>query len=54
MVILYNQGPLPFEINVGDRIAQGVVCPVIQADFIEVNDLSNTERGIGGFGHTGV
>lgn len=53
MVIMYNQGPLPFEINVGDRIAQGVVCPVIQADFIEVNDLSNTERK-GGFGSTGI
>ncbi len=52
MVILYNQGPLPFEISVGDRIAQGVVCPVIQADFIEVNGLSNTERK-GGFGSTG-
>lgn len=54
MVIMFNQGPLPFEINVGDRIAQGVVCPIIQANFIEVSELSKTERGTGGFGHTGV
>lgn len=37
----------------GDRIAQGVIVPVVQAQFEEVFELSNTERGAGGFGSTG-
>lgn len=41
-------------IRKGDRIAQGVIAPVIQAVFTEVETLSETERGEGGFGHTGV
>jgi len=41
------------EIKAGDRIAQGVIVPVVQATFEEVTDLSETERGAGGFGSTG-
>ncbi|MFL0405714.1 dUTP diphosphatase [Bacillus nitratireducens] len=38
----------------GTRIAQGVITPVITANFVEVDELSNSERGVGGFGSTGV
>ncbi|MBG9736452.1 dUTP diphosphatase [Paenibacillus alvei] len=41
-------------IRKGDRIAQGVIAPVYRADFIEVEELGETKRGDGGFGHTGV
>lgn len=40
-------------INKGDRIAQGVICPIVQADFLEVEELNDTQRGAGGFGSTG-
>jgi len=40
-------------IKKGDRIAQGVVCPIIQVDFEEVDDLDETARGSGAFGSTG-
>ena len=53
-VILINLGKEKFIVENGDRIAQMVVCPVIQADFEEVKELSNTERGSGGFGSTGT
>lgn len=42
------------EINKGDRIAQGVLVPVVTASFVEVNELSDSERGNRGFGSTGV
>ncbi|PGV52356.1 dUTP diphosphatase [Bacillus cereus] len=38
----------------GTRIAQGVITPVITANFVEVDELSNSERDVGGFGSTGV
>lgn len=41
------------EIKKGDRIAQGVICPVVQADIEVVDYLDETERGAGGFGSTG-
>lgn len=41
-------------IRKGDRIAQGVLAPVLRASFEEVAELDDTERGDGGFGHTGV
>jgi dUTP pyrophosphatase len=41
-------------IRKGDRVAQGVIVPVMRAQFIEVDELSDTERGAGGFGSTGV
>lgn len=52
-IILINHGQEPFIVNSGDRIAQLVVAPVCQADLVEVGQLSETERGSGGFGHTG-
>ncbi len=52
-VILINLGPEPFEIGRGDRIAQMVIAPAIQARLVAVEDLSETGRGAGGFGSTG-
>lgn len=52
-IILINHGQEPFVVNSGDRIAQLVVAPVCQAGLVEVEQLSETERGSGGFGHTG-
>ncbi len=40
-------------VNHGDRIAQAMILPVQQVSFLEVDELSNTERGAGGFGSTG-
>jgi len=53
-VILINFGKEKFIIKNGDRIAQMVVAPVVQADLEEVKELSGTERGSGGFGSTGT
>ena len=54
-VILINTDPTtPFEIERGDRIAQLVIQRVEQANFVEVEDLGDSERGSGGFGSTGV
>jgi len=53
-VLLINLGNEKFEIKKGDRIAQAVIAPVIQAEIIEVDSLSDTKRGAGGFGSTGV
>ncbi|SEW27650.1 dUTP pyrophosphatase [Cognatiyoonia koreensis] len=53
-VILVNLGQEAFHIGHGERIAQMVVAPVIQADFQLVNALDKTARGAGGFGSTGV
>ena len=53
-VILVNLGKDSFEVENGLRIAQMVVCPVVQAQLEEINDLSETERGDGGFGSTGT
>ena len=53
-VILINLGKEKFIIKNGERIAQMVVCPVVQAYLEEVNELTNTDRGSGGFGSTGT
>ena len=53
-VILINLGQSDFTINSGDRIAQMIVAPVTQASFTITESLSETERGAGGFGSTGV
>ena len=53
-VILYNSSSNIFEINQGDRIAQGVLNKVEQAEFISVDMLPSSERGTNGFGSTGV
>jgi dUTP pyrophosphatase len=52
-VLLINHSNEEFEIKKGDRIAQAVVAPVIQAEIVEVEELSDTTRGEGGFGSTG-
>jgi len=52
-ILLKNHGQQPFNIKIGDRIAQGVLGPVYQAIFIEVEELSETNRGLGGYGSTG-
>lgn len=53
MVSLWNRGDQPFRIEVGDRIAQLVFVPVVQAEFNLVEAFDSTERGEGGFGHSG-
>ena len=53
-VILINLSEDRFIIEKGLRIAQMVVCPIIQAQLIEVDELNNTIRGKGGFGSTGT
>ena len=52
-VILINLGTEPFEIRRGDRVAQLVLAPVVQAGWLEVDELDETARGEGGFGSTG-
>ena len=54
MVLLVNTDPLyPYEIHRGDRVAQLVIKAVAQAEFVPVARLSGSERGLGGFGHSG-
>ncbi|MCQ2590212.1 MAG: dUTP diphosphatase [Treponema sp.] len=53
-IILINLGEQDFTINHHDRIAQIIISPVIQAQFNAADSLSETERGKGGFGSTGV
>ena len=52
-VILINLGPEAFVIRRGDRIAQMVIAPVVQASWREMDSLDETDRGAGGFGSTG-
>ena len=52
-VSCWNRGDKNFSIEVGDRIAQLVIVPVIQASFEVVDEFVSTERGAGGFGHSG-
>jgi len=52
-VLLVNLGDAPVAIRHGERIAQLVVAPVVQARFVEAGDLDRTGRGPGGFGSTG-
>jgi len=53
-VIVINHGAEPFEIRPGMRIAQMVIAPVLHVTIEEVAELSETTRGAGGFGSTGV
>ncbi len=53
-VILINLGQESVKINRGDRIAQMVVSPIVQAQLLEVTELDETNRSSGGFGSTGV
>lgn len=49
----WNRSEDHFTVNIGDRIAQLVFLPIIQAEFSLVEDFEQTNRGEGGFGHTG-
>jgi len=52
-VSCWNRGRETFRIEVGDRIAQLVIVPVVQADFEVVDEFVSSHRGAGGFGHSG-
>lgn len=53
MVSVWNRGQTTFSLEPGERLAQYVLVPVLQAEFEMVDDFIATERGAGGFGHTG-
>lgn len=53
MVSVWNRSSTPFTIEPGERIAQMVFVPVVQAEFNLVNEFADSERGEGGFGHSG-
>lgn len=53
-IILINHGLKTFTIEPGMRIAQIVLAQILQANFIPVQELASTERGVGGFGHSGL
>ena len=54
MISCWNRGYKVFEIAPGDRVAQMVLVPVVQCQFEVVDDFTETDRGTGGFGHTGT
>ncbi|MDX1459263.1 MAG: dUTP diphosphatase [Marinobacter sp.] len=54
MVSCWNRGQTPFTIEVGERIAQLVLVPVVQAEFDVVTSFEDSDRGAGGFGSTGT
>lgn len=53
MVSCWNRGDTAYTVNPGDRIAQLVFLPIVRADFHVVSEFAQTERGSGGFGHSG-
>ncbi|WP_420589383.1 dUTP diphosphatase [Bacterioplanoides sp.] len=53
MVSCWNRGKDSFTIEIGERLAQMVLVPVVQAEFEFVEEFQQTERGAGGFGHSG-
>jgi dUTP pyrophosphatase len=54
MVSCWNRGQTEFTMPVGERLAQLVLVPVVQAHFEMVEEFVETERGAGGFGHSGT
>ncbi|MDT3282614.1 MULTISPECIES: dUTP diphosphatase [Shewanella] len=54
MVSCWNRGDSPFTLEMGDRLAQLVFVPVVQAQFKLVDEFDNSDRGEGGFGHSGT
>lgn len=52
-ILLTNFGKIPFKVKFGERIAQMVICSVVQAKIEVADELSETSRSSGGFGHTG-
>lgn len=53
LVSCWNRGQCPFRIEVGERIAQLILVPVLRAELAIVQDFPESDRGEGGFGHTG-
>jgi len=53
MVSCWNRGQSAFTVTPGERIAQLVVVPVVQVELAIVDDFTRSERGVGGFGHSG-
>jgi dUTP pyrophosphatase len=53
MISCWNRGAQPFRIEPGERVAQLVVVPVVQVEFEVVESFDASDRGSGGFGHTG-
>jgi dUTP pyrophosphatase len=53
LVSCWNRGSAEFTVNPGERIAQMVILPVVQAKFEVVSDFEESKRGAGGFGHSG-
>ncbi|HFE9760456.1 dUTP diphosphatase [Acinetobacter baumannii] len=53
MVSVWNRGQTTFRLEPGERLAQYVLVPVVQAEFEQVEEFEETLRGVGGFGHTG-
>ncbi|HEX5420274.1 MAG TPA: dUTP diphosphatase [Gammaproteobacteria bacterium] len=54
MISCWNRGAAPFTIEPGERIAQLVIVPVVEAEFAVVEEFGASSRGSGGFGHTGT
>ena len=52
-VSCWNRGPTPFRVEVGERIAQLMLVPVVRAEFEIVEEFAQSHRGAGGFGHSG-
>lgn len=54
MVSCWNRGDKPFTLEIGDRLAQLMFVPVVQAAFTLVDEFNSSDRGEGGFGHSGT
>ena len=54
MVSLWNRSTKTFKVDIGDRIAQLVIVPIVQTEFVIVKEFTTSDRGGGGFGHTGT
>lgn len=54
MISCWNRGEHPFNLSIGDRLAQLVFVPVVQAEFKLVDNFTHSLRGEGGFGHSGT
>ena len=52
-VVLFNHGKVPQVVENGERVAQFLITPVLTPPYVEVEDLSQSDRGVGGFGSTG-
>ena len=52
-VVLFNHGKIAQVVEHGERVAQFLITPVLTPAYVEVDELTNTDRGIGGFGSTG-